>query len=303
MNRLIGKAFTLIELLVVIAIIGILSGLIVVVMGGMTTKASIAKTQVFSNSLRNSLMLNLVSDWKLDETSGTSTINSWGSNTGTLVNFALDTTDGWRSGVQCISSGCLQFDGTDDYVNTAKVFGGNGSGTVELWGNASAITGDAMRYITFGNPGSDYFGLYLNASNVLRVKYYDGTHKDFSTTKTINLNTWYHIVASWVQNQYMNVYVDGVRVLNETTILGTGAFGNDTAGSVRFGYPANETASHGYYKGFIDNIRIYSATMPTSQIKANYYAGLNKLFANGFLSKKDYVLRTDEMFSFIAETN
>jgi prepilin-type N-terminal cleavage/methylation domain-containing protein len=53
MNELIKKAFTLIELLVVIAIIGILSGLIVVSMGGVTQKANIAKAQVFSNSLKN----------------------------------------------------------------------------------------------------------------------------------------------------------------------------------------------------------------------------------------------------------
>ena len=55
MNRFIKKAFTLIELLVVIAIIGILSGLIVVTMSGVTQKARIAKAQAFSNSLRNAL--------------------------------------------------------------------------------------------------------------------------------------------------------------------------------------------------------------------------------------------------------
>ena len=52
MNKFIKQAFTLIELLVVIAIIGILSGLIVVSMSGVTQKATIAKAQVFSNSLR-----------------------------------------------------------------------------------------------------------------------------------------------------------------------------------------------------------------------------------------------------------
>jgi prepilin-type N-terminal cleavage/methylation domain-containing protein len=63
MNKLLRQAFTLIELLVVIAIIGILSGLIVVSMSGVTQKANIAKAQVFSNSLRNSLMLIIVGEW------------------------------------------------------------------------------------------------------------------------------------------------------------------------------------------------------------------------------------------------
>jgi type II secretory pathway pseudopilin PulG len=291
----------LIELLVVIAIIGILSGLIVVSMSGVTQKANIAKAQVFSSSLRNSLMLNLVSEWKLNETTGTTTINSWGSNTASLNNFSFDTTDGWRLDSQCITGNCLFFDGVNDFVNTAKAYGGDGSGTVELWANVNAVTGNAMRFITFGNSGSDYFGLYLFTDNRLRVKYYDGDHKVFSTSKTINLNIWYHVVATWVQNQYMNVYVDGIRVLNNTTILGTSTFGSDSAGSVRFGYPANEDLSHGYYKGFLDNVRIYNAPMPTSQIKVNYYAGLNKLFVSGGISKEEYIARINEVINSVAE--
>ena len=59
-------AFTLIELLVVIAIIGILSGLIIVSVSGAAQKATIAKAQIFSNSLRNSLMMNMVAEFKLE---------------------------------------------------------------------------------------------------------------------------------------------------------------------------------------------------------------------------------------------
>jgi len=66
MHKIFRQAFTLIELLVVIAIIGILSGLIIVSMNGITNSATVAKAQVFSNSLRNALMMNLVSEWKFD---------------------------------------------------------------------------------------------------------------------------------------------------------------------------------------------------------------------------------------------
>jgi prepilin-type N-terminal cleavage/methylation domain-containing protein len=66
MRRINISAFTLIELLVVIAIIGILSALIIVGMSSTTQKATIAKAQVFSNSLRNSLMNNLISEWKFN---------------------------------------------------------------------------------------------------------------------------------------------------------------------------------------------------------------------------------------------
>ena len=78
MSKLIKQAFTLIELLVVIAIIGILSGLIVVAMGGVTQKATIAKSQIFSNSLRNSLMLDILAQYTFDDI--TDYISSTGGN-------------------------------------------------------------------------------------------------------------------------------------------------------------------------------------------------------------------------------
>jgi prepilin-type N-terminal cleavage/methylation domain-containing protein len=120
----IKTAFTLIELLVVIAIIGILSGLIVITMSGTTQKATIAKAQVFSNSLRNSLMMNIIGEWKFDELTtaidGTAIQDSWGGvNNGTLDtnSVAADSTDKLRSGTDCISDKCLYFDAVDDYID------------------------------------------------------------------------------------------------------------------------------------------------------------------------------------------
>jgi|WetSurMetagenome_2_1015567.scaffolds.fasta_scaffold222221_2 prepilin-type N-terminal cleavage/methylation domain-containing protein len=141
MSKLFKKAFTLIELLVVIAIVGILSGLIVVSMSGMTQKAVVAKARIFSSSLRNSLMINLVSDWKLDDASGTVAADTWGTNNGTLTSFADTTagygdanTSGWVSSSNCVFNTCLKFDGTDDRI----VFGSAtkySQYTIEVWLN------------------------------------------------------------------------------------------------------------------------------------------------------------------------
>lgn len=71
------KAFTLIELLVVIAIIGILSGLIIVSLGGATSKANLAKAEVFYNSMRNAMLGDLISEWKFEEGSGSTAYDTW----------------------------------------------------------------------------------------------------------------------------------------------------------------------------------------------------------------------------------
>ncbi|MDD4531537.1 MAG: type II secretion system protein, partial [Candidatus Pacebacteria bacterium] len=113
MKEILKKSFTLIELLVVIAIIGILSGLIVVTMNGVTAKANIAKSQVFSNSLRNALMLNLVSEWKFDgsglsdgATANTSYfVDTWSQKNGSVT----ATPPTVLSGNNCVSNSCLAF--------------------------------------------------------------------------------------------------------------------------------------------------------------------------------------------------
>ncbi|MFA5013810.1 MAG: type II secretion system protein, partial [Candidatus Paceibacterota bacterium] len=119
-------AFTLIELLVVIAIIGILSALIVVGMNSTTQKATIAKAQVFANSLRNSLMSDLISEWKLDAKSVSgppyTTTDTWGTNTGTLMDVDnacsfSGTLKCPQLATNCPSGNCFSFDGIDDYVD------------------------------------------------------------------------------------------------------------------------------------------------------------------------------------------
>jgi hypothetical protein len=44
-----------------------------------------------------------------------------------------------------------------------------------------------------------------------------------------------------------------------------------------------------------DDVRIYNAVIPISQIKEQYYAGLNKLLANGAITKDEYLLRAKEL--------
>ncbi|MFA5432370.1 MAG: prepilin-type N-terminal cleavage/methylation domain-containing protein [Candidatus Paceibacterota bacterium] len=153
-------AFTLIELLVVIAIIGILSGLIVVSMSGVTQKANIAKAQVFSNSLRNSLMANIVGEWKMDDGSGSVASDTWTKiNNGNLTSFDFNTTtSGWRVESQCIFNGCLQFDGSNDWVDldsrVSSVPTGVSNITVGAWVKWSSVPVSNQVIVAYGGNNS-----------------------------------------------------------------------------------------------------------------------------------------------------
>ncbi len=283
-------AFTLIELLVVIAIIGILSGLIIVSMGGITNSASIAKAEVFSNSLRNALMMNLVSEWKLDQINSpgnNQTPDSWkGINTGTLKQNgyagACDSTHCPQlQTTGCISGNCLKFDGADDYIDCgsdSSLF--NNTITEEVWvkaQNLPAWEGIISNTTVWGNG----FGLQMGVTQKIAVTA-GGIY--LSTSWTPVVNTWYHIVATHQSDNTTILYVNG-KEENRASI----ALAWDT--SPKFYIGTFYTTPSLYFSGMIDNVRIYNASIPASQIKEQYYAGLNSLFVSGGITKDEYVER------------
>jgi hypothetical protein len=52
-----------------------------------------------------------------------------------------------------------------------------------------------------------------------------------------------------------------------------------------------------FFTGSIDDVRMYKAAVPTSQIQEQYYAGLNKLLANGGITKEEYIERSSVLAS------
>ncbi|MFA5013559.1 MAG: LamG-like jellyroll fold domain-containing protein [Candidatus Paceibacterota bacterium] len=299
MNKIIKKqfAFTLIELLVVIAIIGILSALIVVGMSSTTQKATIAKGQVFSNSLRNSLMGNLVSEWKFDNitdyNSGTKVIgtssnnisDSWGAsgyNHGTASGGPI-----LKEGNDCVSGKCIQFDRTDDYVDC-----GNGAGldiigdiTLETWFFANNVTPrqdmlDKHQY----NVGG--YAIRLEAGSIIFLV---DTPNQSSLTFSAGIvnNRWNHITITLSGNTAV-IYLDGINKISSSALASP-----------------KTTVYHFYigrsFNGQMDEVRIYNAAIPTSQIQQNYFAGINKLFAKNQINQIDYQQRLAELSSTYAK--
>jgi prepilin-type N-terminal cleavage/methylation domain-containing protein len=161
-----NKSFTLIEILVVIVVIGALSAFILVGMSSITNSANIAKSQAFSNSLRNSLLLNLVSEWKLDGNGN----DSWGVNNGTLVGATHLPV--LKTNSDCFSGSCYDFDGTEDYINVGSRANlttdiSNGL-TITAWIYPELISGDSRTIIGFSG-GNAYDRNYFFILMVLRL--------------------------------------------------------------------------------------------------------------------------------------
>lgn len=286
MNRLIKQAFTLIELLVVIAIIGILSGLIVVSMSGVTTKANVAKSQVFANSLRDSLLLDLVAEWKFDG----SGIND-GSNADTTYtqdlfggyNGTINGTPLVRTGSNCINGSCLDFNsvGTTDYLSTSTITLNPANGyTFSFWANVQVkATDGGMPFGDLSTQTKSYFWFYANGTGIKVT----GTGEATIVGGTVaNFNNGWNYWTVTYSGTTANLYRNGVIVLT-----------NASAPSLVFGINRIGMAYSAtyYYKGKLDDLRIFDAPISASQIREQYYAGLNSLLIDGQIDNKEYVSR------------
>jgi len=293
-------AFTLIELLVVIAIIGILSGLIVVTMGGIISKANIAKSQVFSNSLRNVLLLNLSSEWKLDNGSGSSASDSWtGGYNGTLVSFPDITagygdthTSGWMSSSNCISGTCLKFNGvlsSETYINFGNAISSDEM-TVNFWTYRLGTGANEGCYMGKGGYSVAGFATFDNAfqaSSVLGV---------FArVTMNPPFNKWEnHTLVIRNSSPYVKHYIDGV--FDNAGYSETPAnYGSIQTSQVLTLAYCNVGGVRRSFYGIMDEIRVFNTAMPTSRIKESYYAGLNNLLINGSITKEEYANRISEL--------
>ncbi|MDD5696618.1 MAG: LamG domain-containing protein [Candidatus Pacebacteria bacterium] len=292
------KSFTLIEILVVIVIIGILSAFIIVGMSGVSQKATIAKGQAFANSLKNALLINLVSEWKFDElataTNGATIADTWsGGNNGTLSTG--DANDKLRTGASCVSGKCLEFDGTNDYVNCGA--GTNlditGALAISVWvypktnsafGGIVIKGGDDKFQLVARNDG--YFEIYVENSS--------GTGQALSTVP-ITVNAWQHLAAIFNPTaQYLYLYKNGAETKVSCTI------GSLRSNSTDF-YIGRYSVY--YFNGLVDEVRIYNAAVSASQIQQDYFLGLNNLFRVGEIAESEYLENVLEFKQSLANNN
>ena len=281
-------AFTLIELLVVIAIIGILSGLIVVTMSGVTEKANIAKAQVFSNSLRNALMENLIAEWKFDQVnypSAGQTPDSWGLYTGTLQGSGGANNLPQLSN-DCVYGSCFNFDGTDDRISVANNANLNMTSnlTIEAWIKPTRLDVSYQGIVTkaLGNYGYHFMtfaGSYIN--KIGPHARMGGVWNSTCVSPALALNKWNYVAWTYNSSVGSKCYVG----TEYTTNGNTGAISYESDDNLYIGFGRYGSQ---WFNGYIDNVRIYGATIPTSEIKDHYYSGLNDLLAKGVITAGEY---------------
>jgi glucose/arabinose dehydrogenase len=199
-----------------------------------------------------------VATWTFDEGSGTQAADSSGNgHGGTLVNGPT-----WIAGK---FGNALQFDGTNDYVDTAVESGFDFTGpfSASLWVKRNGFSKAWEAMLT---KGDSTWGIARNGSArtaAFTTFNSSGTAQDLVGSTTIDDNQWHHIVAVSTGTA-KQIYVDGVLVAS-TSYTQTLATNNL---NLRIGM--NQEFTSAYYGGAVDDVRVYGRALTAAEVTALY---------------------------------
>ena len=290
MNK--NKSFTLIELLVVIVIIGILAGVIMISTSSSIDKANIAKSKVFEESVKNNLMLNLVSEWEFD---GHTTVGSVATNS--------DVKDGWknkhgtvygnpiiRGEADCVSGKCLEFDGIDDYVSLLhpRVGASPALFTISGWIKPKNTSSRFLTPQSYGQDSFIYFVTSRIGVEICETSDLNGRRHE-SSSGSVPLNQWAHFtVIVDDANNNVRIYINGILKADVTDTVPIANWDSEWI----LGQRGNATY---YYQGLMDTFRVYNTALSSAQIKKEYIAGIESLCAKGIISRDEFEKRLAEL--------
>ena len=139
-------------------------------------------------------------------------------NHGTLQNGAIYTTG--KVGQ------AFSFDGIDDYVSVpdssqlSPHVGANGEMTVMAWVRVSAYPSSGRPFVAKGAAGNWEYALYVNSNGSVQFYLWNlsgsATYANPSGGK-LNLGQWHHVAGVMKKGQFARIYLDGVKVGEQTS--------------------------------------------------------------------------------------
>lgn len=216
---------------------------------------------------------NVVGDWHLDENTGTTANDSSrNGNNGTLTNGPT-----WATGKY---GQALSFDGTDDWVNLGSgldpSFEANPAAlSIEFWFKPDSTATETFPLL-FSNhktttPASGFYLAYDKTNKQMASQFalnddWANSTNVGSGSNTITEDTWNHVVYT-VGGTNVSVYVNGT---HKSTLTGTRANLGDVIKVLNMGRNVDVA---NYFKGLIDEVKIYNRALSTSEVQARYNDG------------------------------
>ncbi len=209
----------------------------------------------------------LVGNWKFDEGTGTSASDSSGNNnTGALFNSPT-----WVTGK---FGKALSFDGVNDYVEVGdkSTLDGFTNLSISLWfqTNTDQIGVLVNKYENLNNNGY-YLAVGDRFFSSDKVTFMiDGASEDmFFANTSVTDGQWHHLVAVYQGGIGPKIYIDGLEQFGARTGKLQNSIGTAPGRSFRIGQ-YSPGGYNFYYKGLMDEVRVYNRALSVSEVEALY---------------------------------
>jgi hypothetical protein len=219
----------------------------------------------------------IVGLWHLDEGTGDTAYDSSGNgNDGTITEASWTTSGKFNN--------ALIFDGINDYVQVANDPSLNiAQGTWEAWLKFADLPSEAGLMNPVAKQGQ--YWIHALDDDSIQVKVSVGTTPNIATTAAdfIETDVWYHVVGTY-DGETLKLYVNGE--LKDSNTSPSGSIDGGTAAILAFG---TWSSLVDYFKGIIDEVRIWDEALTAEQVEASYNGGVSKTLGQTDADLGDYV--------------
>ena len=177
-----------------------------------------------------------------------------------------------------VTNNALNFDGINDYAiidnvgnNPNLIFNNTSSFTLEAWVNRVATGSNAFIISKFNNGVAGNYGLYINSAGQPGFSR-NATPWAVESNTVLPENEWHHLAGVYNGSQ-MLLYVDGVLVNSiAATANNISNSGLITSVKVLAGASLNSGTLTNYFKGTIDELRIWNIARSQAEIQQQLYS-------------------------------
>ncbi|MDD5551732.1 MAG: prepilin-type N-terminal cleavage/methylation domain-containing protein [Candidatus Pacebacteria bacterium] len=264
------KSFTLLELLVVIAIIAILAGVVIASVVDLRQRARESKGMQFSQNIKSTSSVDLTSEWKFNEGSGTTVKDSSGNDiTGTITNAT------WVDGKL---DEALNFSADESklIIPANPIFNPSSEITIEAWIKSNSTTRQQIITEAYGYCCHSDKHFFIQSN---RLYYYaraigTGGHAYSSQDPNLSSNKWNHVVIAAKTNERPKFYVNGELRDDPTSTQTYSPVGMHSGLYLTIGSSYNGTGNQVYeFQGNIDELRTYKSSFTAKEVQKLYTEG------------------------------